>query len=454
MATSIREFDTELYFEHLEEASFLYEQRLAYLEDPVLAWTALDDFEARFEAHIDALVVGGAAVLDTCRRRAAEGDFGELHAALRVLCRLGQREAVYSTLAKLDLDDRSTLRAAGDALKAECPVEWLDDIARIVARHSRLAPALAPALGRRRASAGPALLECLDTAQPECVEAVLWALARVDAAQSLQAAEKLVRADDPLVSAAALRAALRLGHHESARYALLAVQTRPWLAPALALAGDASAVEVLIDLVGGKRVTDGMLIGLGLLGDLKAVRSLYDCLVLPERAQAAAWALQLMTGAELYEDVFVPDEVDPDELFDDERERYATTGEPPKRADGVAFGRTVNQIAVDQTVWKDWLSQNKSRFDPERRYRCGEPYSPRALARSLAAERVPNRIRDLICDELRVRYGVDFPMETDMTVAEQRRLLVRLAEWARENESRFELGAWYFHGRRLGQTPS
>ena len=67
--TSIRQFNVELYREHLEEASFLYEQRLAYLHDPEVNWPDLGDWEERFEAHIDALVVGGELALEICRRR-------------------------------------------------------------------------------------------------------------------------------------------------------------------------------------------------------------------------------------------------------------------------------------------------------------------------------------------------------------------------------------------------
>jgi len=49
MATSIRAFNIELYQEHLEEASFLYEQRLGLLNDPELTWKDLDEFEQRLK---------------------------------------------------------------------------------------------------------------------------------------------------------------------------------------------------------------------------------------------------------------------------------------------------------------------------------------------------------------------------------------------------------------------
>jgi hypothetical protein len=78
VTTSVRAFRRGLYAEHLEEASFLYEQRRALLVNPELAWTQIGDFEGRIEAHIDAVVVGGDIALDVCRERVAEGDPGEL----------------------------------------------------------------------------------------------------------------------------------------------------------------------------------------------------------------------------------------------------------------------------------------------------------------------------------------------------------------------------------------
>ena len=58
------DFSSKLYLEHLEEASFLYEQRLDLLDDPELTWRDIEDFEDRFEPHIAGLVVRKELVLD------------------------------------------------------------------------------------------------------------------------------------------------------------------------------------------------------------------------------------------------------------------------------------------------------------------------------------------------------------------------------------------------------
>ena len=122
---------------------------------------------------------------------------------------------------------------------------------------------------------------------------------------------------------------------------------KSWPVLSLGIGGDHTAVNVLSDIVRSDKVTNEALVALGMLGDLGSVQHIFNCLVNPERAMAAAVALQTITGAELYEEVFVPDEIDPDELFDEEREKYEQTGEVPTRPGGEPFGVNVTQIAIN-----------------------------------------------------------------------------------------------------------
>src|SRR6266567_1491787 len=70
MGISTKSFLIELYREYLEEASFLYEQRLGLLHDPEVPWKRIGEFEERFEAHIDGLLVGGELALEVCLAQA------------------------------------------------------------------------------------------------------------------------------------------------------------------------------------------------------------------------------------------------------------------------------------------------------------------------------------------------------------------------------------------------
>lgn len=111
------DFATDLYFEHIFEASFLYEQRLSLLDDPELTWLDIEDFENRFEAHIDGLVVGEDLAVEVCKQQTREGGFGELHAAVRVFCRQNRKDLVLEVLEGLDPKDIEKISAVSDALK-------------------------------------------------------------------------------------------------------------------------------------------------------------------------------------------------------------------------------------------------------------------------------------------------------------------------------------------------
>ena len=53
----------------------------------------------------------------------------------------------------------------------------------------------------------------------------------------------------------------------------------------------------------------------------------------------------------------------------------------------------------------------------------------------------------LIIRELVVRFGANLPFETDMFVAQQRKAIVKYADWVKANSNRFRDGEWDFAGR-------
>src|SRR5687768_11680739 len=116
-----RRFNTDLYLEHLEEASFLYEQRIGLYDDPEVSWLDIGRFEERLKAHLEALSSGDAAALEICQLRTQEGDAGELYAAVCVFCRADRRDLVGGVLKRLDLEDPVRSRAVCDAITDEMP---------------------------------------------------------------------------------------------------------------------------------------------------------------------------------------------------------------------------------------------------------------------------------------------------------------------------------------------
>jgi HEAT repeat protein len=417
-------------------------------------WTDLGDYQERFEAHIDALVIGKDLALEVCKERCASGDFGELHAAISVFCRQDRSDLVYAVLQGLDHQNAQVVQAVIDALKAECPATWHEDLTRVMlGRGTDLVPLLAEVLAYRRAPIEDAVLRVLPSCAEQHLPRTFLALGRAGTEKSRTALPDSLRSENAAVAEAACRALIRLGDYQALRYGLLVAQLRPWPVVALGIGGDHTAVNVLIDIAKSDKVSDDVLIALGLLGDLRSVSTIFDCLANPERAMAAAIALQTITGAALFGQVFIPDKVDPDELFEEERKKYDETGEVPRRSDGKPFGSNVTQLSTDPDAWKAWLTEHRSQFLSTWRYRHGKPFSPDASLKALRDERTPNRVRALICDEFVVRYRANVTLEIDMPVREQHRHLDALAQWVQANSKRFIPGAWYFAGRAMAEPP-
>lgn len=442
-------FSEALYAEHSEDAAFLYEQNLDLLGTPGLSWDDAESVQGRLAAHLDALVAGGAPARLACETFAAtpaEVDVGEVYVAVSLLCRSGARQALERLLETLGVDEADKLAAAAQALKLYWPAEWSDGLERLCAAQPAMVGVFAKVFGSRRIR-DARIARWFVEASNRDLSVLLDALGRTGGADHVGMLAARTRHDNPEVAVAAARAAVRLGDAATVE-AAYAAAGEPWAVLALLLGGDRRASEILQGWVGSGAHAHEMLIALGLLGDLSATRTLYDCLSLEGCADAAALALTILTGATLYEEVFVPDVIDPDALFDDERERFEATGQLPTRADGEAYGETQQRIVTEPKTWRAWLSDNKGRFDPAVRYRLGEPYSPASLLRSLQSPWLPAPIRRTVCDEYQSRYGRDFPLETDMPVVQQRKLLERMAEWVRINASNFAPGDWYFQGDR------
>ena len=442
-------FATELYQEHLEEASFLYEQRLTLFDDPEITWLDIEDFEERFEAHIDALVVGEEPALDVCKVQAMEGDFGELHTAVRVFCRQNRLDFVQECLEALDPEDAERVQAISDSLDHELPAEWRDEFIRILSEGDQgLIPVAAKLIGYRRLSSGKELLQALQQNNSQAVSNIIWSIGRVreQYARALLFNKYLKHEDESVCSATAL-ALLRIGDPQTIDHCLHSVHSGNWPFLPLGLGGSHSTAAVLIESAANDKVYPDCLIALGLLGDISAVDTILSYLGNADLAESAAMALNLITGVGIYEDVFIPEEIDEDELFEEELEKLKR-GEslyPP----GEEPGTTITRISQKPEDWQKWWAENKSRFNPKVRYRNGKPYSPACLLENLESEKSPRIVRQMAYEEFVIRYGIDFPFETDMLVSQQKQAIAKYAEWIKTNGSRFQEGNWYFAGQLI-----
>jgi hypothetical protein len=220
-----------------------------------------------------------------------------------------------------------------------------------------------------------------------------------------------------------------------------------WPLLPLGLGGNHSAVSILREIASNGKPHPDCLTALGLLGDISAVDTLLEQLANTELAEPASRALNLITGAELYEKVFIPEKIDEDTLFDAELEKLKR-GEP-LYPPGEEPGVTITRLSQKSDDWRQWWAENQPRFDPQIRYRNGKPYSPAALLENLESEKSPRQVRQLAYEELVIRYGADFPFETDMFVIRQKQALAKYAKWIQAHDSRFREGRWYFAGQLM-----
>jgi uncharacterized protein (TIGR02270 family) len=449
VATFLRDFNAGLYQEHLEDASFLYGQRQAYLRDPEVNWADISAWEDRLEAHLDALMVGGDLALEVCRKRAAAGEPGEMHAALRVFCRQDRKESAFETLDVIDPADDAAVDAAVWALCSEAG--WRDDILRAFQQgddRPHLTRILARVAGYRRFSS-EGLVAAKLSRQPSLGRPELaWALGRVGSAASVPLLRSLLEDSDLRVQEAAAIALMRLGDDLPVQHAARDAGSHAWARRVLAIGGNSKSVRALLDVLRVEPDAD-TIIALGLLGDLSAVAPLVDRLDDEAFAESAAVALNTITGAQLYARVFLEDTFDLDELSHEERATYEKDGTLPTR-NGKPFGNWERRPLLDKAGWRAWLEDHKHAFSRQHRWRMGKPHGPAALLDCLTAEATPYSVRAATSEEFVVRFGMDVPFEVDLPVALQRRFLGKIENWVTSQSGRFDDGAWYFAGERQG----
>ncbi len=424
--------------EHLDEIAFLYAQCQYLLTGSSSPWPNAQRFEKRLMANLDALSIEGALALSACETRTDSTDPGDLYAAARMFCRHNQPDLIGNILDNLALDNERKVIAVCNALVDEAIYhpELILDILAAHPAHIRVAARVAA--DARLKDAWP-LMQSQKKHPPYTLAQVLRLSGRIYKNGAFLLLTHSLNHDDEDVRSEAALALLRLGNfHDVMRHC----RSHKNSIFALGLAGGKSEVSFLIQLAKNSLLTRDILVSLGLLGDISAIPILIDNLAREELSESAAQALELITGAGIEENIFIPDPIDKKELFKEERKKLEQ-GESPYPP-GKEPGLTITRISQKPEDWKKWLDENRRRFIPETRYRNGKPYTPEGLIENMKSEIHPKFLRQFAYEELVIRYKKDIPFETDRPAYFQKQAIEKYEAWIKTTDKSFHKGQWYF----------
>lgn len=469
-----------IFAEHWAEAAWLYERRETQrLQGGLVAPEQWLDVEARAEAHIDALMLGGPLVTAECEARALDGDVGELHTAIRVLARADLSERFIRLVVGLAWDEPLRAAAVVDALVWDAPASWKAVVGSLLASPDTPEAALGPlarVAGLRGWSHGDALVALLHAGRGDAL-ALVDAVTRLEVAAALPALVSLVeQADDAWLRSMAAIAALRF----DPRWVLARLErsagSEPWATLPLAMVAGQDALPRLLAALEHAPEAPEPLLALGLLGHVDALEPLLAALDHDAVAWAAAEALELLTGAGLYEEVLEPipallgSKTEPDqtpsEPDDDEPEPASepeadvpvpvagaepSVDDEPAEAEpedpGAAAdddeddGMAVLRPSRSRERWAAWLSERREAFAARQlRHRHGAPFLPARSVDALASTRPSTVLRELVAVELAIRHGVPLAYSPQLLVPLQRDALARIR--AHLDGQRIVGGAW------------
>lgn len=450
MVIHYQAFREELYIEHLEEAAFQYETRLSWLHDPQIGWQDLEDIDHAIEVHIDALLVGEKLGLKVCIENLEDAEASVLHVIVRVFCRYRLIDRLSHLWTLFDFDDEEKVTAVADALKWECPQQWFPPLLKVFAkkRKANMFAVLVPSIAYQSRESGEHLLTALEHANSEDIAGIIWAISHCE--RNIQAAcvgklMPFINNDDEKIVEKAVTALMMMGESNVLTQGHKYFMQMPIV---FAIGGGVKDSEKLIALAKTDAADEACLMALGLSGNLDSVPVLLAYLKHPDLGAIAAQALQLITGASLYQEKHEKDVVEKDELFDHEIQAFEK-GELPKNIDGNPYGVEVRELATEKKIWSDWLQDNKNTFTKGTRYRNGRPFSVMELVNNLIDNQSSFSLRQYAYEELVIRYGLDTPFAADDLIYKQQDHINNMYFWAQSNQQTFVEGRWYFGGKQM-----
>ena len=449
--------------ELFEEVAMLGSQRAPQLGD---AWRALEYLEKRMFACIDAVAALGARALHGIEELVLDSPVKDPTRGFAAIMMLGSVEG-RDTLAAadrivryLDADDAEVARYAAEAFKL-VPHPHIGLSMRTMLQSSEVtyrALALEVLAHRNLASLSELITFAHDEA-PQVAGIALQALA-LASPRHPELPNLLVQSVEKPGLEAATWLAMALSGHPNATRGPLAALDQGALAEdaamALALVSNPTVAATLRDRC-NKTPSTALVRALGWTGAAESVPELIELLRSEDEdlVVQTAYALDRITGAELYEDA----EIDPEQIIipdaplpelpelDPPAAPLATEVSDPRDAPSDGSPDTITRPSTNPQRWHDWWQERKGGFTEGGRYRRGHGYTPTVALWELDGWILTAPERLHLQHELVVRTGHWVRFDPgDFVDAQQR----ALTEWEAVVKSQTSTpGSWAQPSRRV-----
>lgn len=435
--------------ECFEEVAMVGLQRAPLLGDP---WRGSLLLERRMLASIDVIAAIGPTAIEHVPRLVADApvkDPSQAFGIAMVLGCIGGRDALGAAEHALLTSDRDQAFVDGFAAGLELvPHDALPlSLRALLGEADPVIRGMAIGVLGHRGLATPAELAAAALDVPAVAARALVHAAMTPAPELAGTLQALASTEDPALREAVWWA-LALTGHPHTEVTLTAALEGPEAGKAaliLALAGDDRDARRVVQAALAAPTRE-LIFAVGWTGDAWAIGQLVDLLETTEDAElaaAAAWALERITGAGLWEEAEVEDELidvaeppDPD-VGEPRVPRLVRTLSDPRDPPPAPAPETIEQPSTDAARWRAWWAEKGAGYNLAARYRRGQPYTPLVSLAELDTARVTPMERRYLQRELVIRTGAVVRLDP--------RDLVAVQEEA--------VRAWHPHAARGSNTP-
>lgn len=435
-------------------------QRAPLLGDP---WRGSLILERRMLAAIDAIAAIGAVAVEHVPRLVADApvkDPSQAFAIAMVMGCIGGRDALGAAEHALLAGDRDEayVDAFGAGLKL-APHDALPLALRsLLGEADPVIRAMAIDVLGYRGMATPAELAAAAHDVPPVAARALVHLAMTPAPDLGALLQELGDTEDPELREAVWWT-MALTGHPSTEATLSAALDGPEAGKAaliLAIAGDDQDARRVTQRALAAPTRE-LLFAAGWTGDAWAIGQLIGLLETnddAELAAAAAWALERLTGAGLWEEVEVEDEEidvveppDPD-VGEPRVPKLSRTLSDPRDLPPAPTPETIEQPSTDAARWRAWWMEKGAVYTMTARYRRGHLYTPLVSLGELDTARVTPVERRWLQRELIIRTGAVVRLDPHDLVAVQEEAVRAWQPLAARSSS--TPGRWTRPARRAG----